>query len=90
MKHRSVLLTALGLGILLFAASPAFAERGGWHGGGGWHDGGWRGGWHGGWGHEGWHRGWYGHPYWWGPRAYYAPPPVYYGYPSPSLTLTFP
>ncbi|MBU6206824.1 MAG: hypothetical protein KGQ42_03985 [Alphaproteobacteria bacterium] len=85
---------ALGLSAaVLAAASPALADRGGWHGrgGGGWHGrgGGWRGGgWHGRaawgdrsrWAHE-WreHRRWYGY----GPRGYnwyYNDPAYYYDY----------
>jgi hypothetical protein len=85
MKHRSVLFAAIGLGMLLTAASPALAQhRGdGWHGGG-WHGGGWHGGWHGGYG-SGW--GWRGgHWGYWGPGvvlgAPYYPYP-YYPYPYP-------
>jgi len=85
--HRSVLLAAVGVGLLVGASAPAFADRDGWHGG-----------WHGGW-HEHYVRGpeWgyrYARPYYWGPRVYYAPPPVYYGYgygyPAPGLTVTIP
>jgi len=70
MTLRSVLFAALGVGFLVTATAPAFAE---WHGGhGGWHGGGW---------HHGWgHRGWYGGPYVYGPRVYYAPPAPYYSY----------
>ena len=74
MKLRSVLFAALGVGFLLSASAPAFAE---WHGGGG-HGGGWHGE---RWEHRGWgYRGSYGGPYVYGPRVYYAPPAPYYSY----------
>jgi len=91
MTHRSVLLAALGAGLILSAsAAPALADWGrgpGW-GGHGWHGGGWRG---------GWHRGYYrGYAPYYGPRAYYAPPPVYYAPPyypqpyyAPGVSLNF-
>lgn len=90
MKHRSVLFAALGLGMLLTAATPALAE---WHGGGGgWHGGGWHGGgWHGGGWHGGWHGGGYG-PGWgwrggrwgyWGPGVVLGAPYAPYPYPYP-------
>jgi hypothetical protein len=88
MKTRSVLFAVLGVGFLLSASAPAFAE---WHGGG-WH-GGWRGD-HERWEHRGWgHRGWY--PYAYGPRGYYAPPAPYYSYypyyaPSLNFGVTIP
>jgi len=86
MKHRSVLLAALGLGILLSVSAPAFAQRAGGGHGGGWHGGGW--------GHAGWARGpgwgWRGGPYWWGPRVAYGPYPYYYPYYAPGLTVTIP
>ena len=90
MKHRSGLLAALGLAILLSAAGPAAAAD--WHGGG-WHGGGWHGGgWHGGYAyHPGWRYGpgwgWRGGVWgYWGPGvvvgAPYYPYP-YYPYPYP-------
>jgi hypothetical protein len=79
MKLRSVLFAALGVGFLLSASAPAFAQR--WHGGYYGH------GWH---GHVGWWGGrWWGPgPYWYGPRVYYAPPyPYYYPYGAPVVTF---
>ena len=71
MKHRSVLLTALGASFILGAAAPAFADPGWGHyrDGPRWHE--WR-------EHERWeHRRWrHRHP-----RFVYAPPPVYYAAP---------
>jgi hypothetical protein len=82
---RSFILAALGVGFLLSAAAPAFAQRwdrghGRWHGGPGWHQR---------WAGPGyWARpGWYGpRPYYYGPRAYYAPPPPVY-YPGPVISF---
>lgn len=95
MKHRSVLFAALGLGMLLTAASsaPALAA---WHGsgGGGWHGGGWHGAYHygPGWGWRGGRWGYWGPgvvvgaPYY--PYAYYPYPyPYPYPYYAPGLSV---
>jgi hypothetical protein len=87
MRLRSVVFAALGAGLLVSAASPAFAQR--FHGGFGFHGGpGFRGYYAG--GYRGYY-GWYRHPYWWGPRVVVGAPypyPYYpYGYPAPVVTF---
>lgn len=89
MRHRSVILAALGFAMLLGASAPAFAwgggHGGGWHGGG-WHDGGWHdGGWRAGWRGPGW--GWHGR--YWGP-GFVVGVPGYYPYPAPGVVLRIP
>lgn len=96
MTLRSVSLAALGVvvmgvGLMVTAAAPAFADRDGWHEGWrgeGWHEGwrggGWHRGWHGGprWYRDGWREGWHRRPvvrpYAYGPPVVYAPAPAYY------------
>jgi hypothetical protein len=83
MRLRSLVLTALAAGFMLFAAAPAFADR---------DDRGHRD-WHAERDHRDWHdRGYYAPPVVVSPPAYgyYAPPPVAYGPPGVSIGINLP
>jgi uncharacterized protein (TIGR03000 family) len=78
---KQLFLAACAAAALLWAAVPAEAQRGGWHGGG------WHGGWHGGYGgYRGYYHGGYGRYYY--PRYYsYGWPGYGWGYPGLGIGL---
>jgi hypothetical protein len=84
MRLRSLVFAAIGAGIVLSAAAPAFADR----------DDRGRRDWHADRGHRDWHGGYAAPPVVVGPPpgayGYYAPPPVAYGPPGISIGINIP